>query len=192
VTAVDSRASLGSFVGSKTTQKVLPISDNILGTMAGGAADCSYWIRKLKAEIKRYEVADGSRKITVAQVSRLLADYLYGNRGADLSVGTMIMGFDKYGPSVYYVDNKGTRVAGDLFSVGSGSTFALGVLDTERCEGMKEKEAIALGIKAIRHATFRDAYSGGLIAVYVITRKGWRKVFSEDLAMINVNESFTC
>jgi 20S proteasome subunit beta 5 len=48
---------------------------------------------------------------------------------------------------------------------------------------MKEDEAINLGIKAIRHATFRDAFSGGYIAVYVITKEGWRKVFSEDLAL---------
>ena len=47
---------------------------------------------------------------------------------------------------------------------------------------MTEGEAMALGIKAIRHATFRDAYSGGYIGVYLITSSGWRKVFSEDLA----------
>merc|ERR1712176_551185 len=47
VAAVDSRATLGSFVGSKTTQKVLPINKNVIGTMAGGAADCMFWIRKL-------------------------------------------------------------------------------------------------------------------------------------------------
>lgn len=48
---------------------------------------------------------------------------------------------------------------------------------------MKENDAVALGIKAIRHATFRDAFSGGFIAVYVITKSGWKKVFSEDLAL---------
>ena len=36
VTAVDSRATLGNFVGSRTVQKVLPISKYIIGTMAGG------------------------------------------------------------------------------------------------------------------------------------------------------------
>lgn len=182
VAAVDSRASIGNFVGSKTTQKVLPINDHMLGTMAGGAADCSFWIRKLQAESRHYELAEG-KPITVARVSRLLADYLYANRQLDLSVGTMIMGYDENGPSIYYVDNKGTRIKGDLFSVGSGSTFALGVLDTERRIDMKEDEAISLGIKAIRHATFRDAFSGGYIAVYIITEEGWRKVFSEDLAL---------
>lgn len=33
------------------------------------------------------------------------------------------------GPALFYVDNEGTRLKGDLFSVGSGSTFAYGVLD---------------------------------------------------------------
>ena len=70
-----------------------------------------------------------------------------------------------------------------MFAVGSGSTYALGILDSE--EGrfeMSEEEAVALGIKAIRHATLRDAMSGGYIGVYLITKHGWRKVFSDDIA----------
>jgi 20S proteasome subunit beta 5 len=33
------------------------------------------------------------------------------------------------GPAIFYVDSDGSRLKGDLFSVGSGSTFAYGVLD---------------------------------------------------------------
>lgn len=182
VAAVDSRASLGNFVGSKTVQKVLPIHKCMLGTMAGGAADCSFLIRKLKAEAELFELTHGYR-MSVARASRLLSDALYANRGSDLSVGTMIMGFDPDGsPRIYYVDDSGARIEGDMFSVGSGSTFALGILDRERRFDMTQEEAIALGIKAIRHATFRDAYSGGFINVFVITSDGWKKVFSEDIA----------
>jgi 20S proteasome subunit beta 5 len=47
---------------------------------------------------------------------------------------------------------------------------------------MTEDEAVALAIKAVRHATFRDAYSGGFINIFVITKDGWRKVFTGDLA----------
>jgi hypothetical protein len=36
--AVDSKASVGSYVGSRTVRKVLPISSHVVGTMAGGAA----------------------------------------------------------------------------------------------------------------------------------------------------------
>jgi 20S proteasome subunit beta 5 len=44
-------------------------------------------------------------------------------------MGTMVTGWDKKGPQLYYVDNDATRIRGDLFSVGSGSTYAYGVLD---------------------------------------------------------------
>ena len=208
IVAVDSRASLGSFVGSKTVQKVLPINSHMLGTMAGGAADCSFWIRKLKSQAMLHELKEGHR-MSVARASRILSNYLYQLRGLNLSVGTMILGFDDprdkddgYStvgdsslPRIYYVDNTGVRIEGDMFSVGSGSTFALSILDTERRHDMSEDEAIALGVKAIRHATFRDAYSGGYINVYVITRMdGWRKVFTEDLArtaQIMMNKTLT-
>merc|ERR1712070_803509 len=116
--------------------------------------------------------------------------------GYDLSVGTMIMGFDDTGdddddtggvespPRIYYVDNTGLRIQGDMFSVGSGSTFALGILDSEPDRyNLSVDDAISLGIRAIRHATFRDAYSGGYINVYLITPKdGWKKVYTEDIA----------
>ena len=131
-----------------------------------------------------HELAEGCR-MSVARASRLLSNALYENRGLSLSVGTMVMGYDDMKgsiPRIYYVDNSGTRIEGDLFAVGSGSTFALGILDTERRHDMSVNEAVALGIKAIRHATYRDAYSGGFINVYLITPDGWQRVFSEDLA----------
>lgn len=130
-----------------------------------------------------HQLLQDGRDMSVARASRILSNYLYQNRGLDLSVGTMIMGYHpRDGFDIYYCDNTGVRVKGDMFSVGSGSTFALGILDTERRYDMSEKEAVALGIKAIRHATLRDSMSGGYIGVYLITKEGWRKVFSEDLA----------
>ena len=121
----------------------------------------------------------------IASVSRMLAHALYSNRGLGLSVGTMIVGFDDAtgsSPRIFYIDNSGSQIEGDLFAVGSGATYALGILDNERRDDMSREEAVALGIKAIRHATFRDAGSGGLINVYLVTRDGWRHIFSEDVA----------
>lgn len=186
VAAVDSRASIGNFVGSKTVQKVLPVSKHILGTMAGGAADCSFWIRMLRSEAKLHELLHDGRGISVARASRLISNALYQNRALNLSVGSMIMGYHpRDGFQIFYVDNTGVRIQGDMFAVGSGSTFALGILDTEeRRFEMTEEEAVSLGIRAIRHSTLRDAGSGGWIGVYLITKDGWRKVFSEDLASI--------
>jgi 20S proteasome subunit beta 5 len=167
--------------------------------MAGGAADCSFWIRKLQAEALFHEQTEGGRRMSVARASRLLANALYSNRGLGLSVGTMICGYDDTGnssrnaalPKIYYVDNTGMRIESDLFAVGSGSTYALGILDSERARRfeMTADEAVALGIRAIRHATYRDAYSGGFINVYLITPEhGWRQVYSEDLASLQQRE----
>ena len=94
ICAVDSRASMGNYVGSKTTQKVLPISNTILGTMAGGAADCTYFLRWLRGMAQMHELENSNNAMSVVRASRLLASALYRNRGTDLSVGTMIMGID--------------------------------------------------------------------------------------------------
>lgn len=50
-----------------------------------------------------------------------------------------------------------------MFSVGSGSTYAYGVLDTGYRYDLSVEEARELGKRAIYHATHRDAYSGGSV-----------------------------
>ena len=65
------------------------------------------------------------------------------------------------GPVLYMIDSDGTRVRGKLFSVGSGSLYALGVLDTFYKPKMTDEEALDLGRQAIMYATYRDIGSGG-------------------------------
>lgn len=59
--AVDSRASMGSYIGSGTVKKVIEISKYLLGTMAGGAADCSYWERNLAFQCRLHALREGKR-----------------------------------------------------------------------------------------------------------------------------------
>lgn len=57
----------------------------------------------------------------VATAARVLADTLMGQRGRGLSVGTMVMGYDRDradAAQLYYVDSEGARVKGRYFSVG--------------------------------------------------------------------------
>jgi len=179
--AVDSRASMGSYIGSGSVKKVIEISPFLLGTMAGGAADCSFWERNLAFQVRLHELREGKR-ISVAAASKLLGNTVYSYRGYGLSMGTMIAGWDETkGPSLYYIDNDGTRLKGDLFSVGSGATYAYGVLDQSYRKDLTIEEAVEAGKRAIFHATHRDAYSGGVINVYIITKDGWKKHFSGDM-----------
>merc|ERR1719169_291123 len=126
--AVDSRASMGSYIGSQTVKKVIEINDFLLGTMAGGAADCSFWERHLTRLCRLHELRQKER-ISVAAASKILANIFYSYRGQGLSCGTMVAGWDKTGPHLYMVDDQGDRWLGDVFSVGSGSTYAYGVLN---------------------------------------------------------------
>lgn len=179
--AVDSRASMGSYIGSGSVKKVIPISKYLLGTMAGGAADCSFWERNLAVQCRVHELREGKR-ISVAAASKLLSNTLYGYRNHGLSMGTMVAGWDEaLGPALYYIDNDGTRLKGDLFSVGSGATYAYGVLDNEYRKDLTIPEAVELGRRAIFHATHRDAYSGGTINVFCITNDGWTQHFAGDM-----------
>ena len=68
---------------------MIEINPFLLGTMAGGAADCMYWERYLGMRCRMHELTEKSR-ISVAAASKLLANILYGYKGMGLSVGTMI------------------------------------------------------------------------------------------------------
>jgi len=179
VIAVDSRSTMGSYIASQTVKKVIEINPYLLGTMAGGAADCSFWERELGRQCRLYELRNKER-ISVAAASKLLGNIVYSYKGYGLSMGTMIAGWDKTGPNLYYVDSDGTRLKGQRFSVGSGSTYAYGILDAGYKWDLTPENAIELGRRAIYHATHRDAYSGGIVNVYHIQPEGWKKISADD------------
>lgn len=180
IVAVDSRATAGSYIASQTVKKVIEINPYLLGTMAGGAADCSYWERNLAKECRLYELRNGER-ISVAAASKTLGNVVYSYKGMGLSMGTMICGWDKKGPGLWYVDSDGTRTSNDMYSVGSGSTFAYGVMDSDYHWDLTVEEACDLGRRSIYHATHRDAYSGGTVNLYHMKETGWVKISADNV-----------
>ncbi|XP_031780778.1 proteasome subunit beta type-5 [Nasonia vitripennis] len=179
VLSVDSRATGGQFIGSQVMKKIVEINDYLLGTLAGGAADCVYWDRVLAKQCRMYELRNRSR-ISIAAASKLMSNMVYNYKGMGLSIGMMIAGWDKRGPGLYYVDSEGTRTPGKVFSVGSGSVFAYGVLDSGYRWDLTDEEAYELGRRAIYHATHRDAYSGGIVRVYHMKSTGWVHITDQD------------
>jgi len=169
--AVDARATQGPFISSQQVRKVIEINDFLLGTMAGGAADCQFWEKYVAMMCRNYELRNGNAP-SVAMASMMLCSIMKQYKGYGLSMGTMFTGSDKTGASLYYIDNDATRLRGRLFAVGSGGTFAYGVLDTQYRYNMSLEEAVNLGIRAIASATFKDAASGGVVRVYHVTNHG--------------------
>ncbi|KAL6076114.1 Proteasome subunit beta type-5 [Balamuthia mandrillaris] len=180
VVAVDSRSTQGSYIASQSVQKVIRINPYLLGTMAGGAADCSYWERELGRRTRLHELRNKER-MSVTAASKVLANILYYYRGYGLSIGSMICGWDKTGPNIYYVDSDGTRLKGDRFAVGSGGTYAYGVLDSDYKWDLSVEDACELGRRAIYGATHRDSFSGGTINVYHISQEGWKHISADDM-----------
>jgi 20S proteasome subunit beta 5 len=82
------------FTGSQTMKKIVEINDYLLGTLAGGAADCVYWDRVLAKQCRMYELRNRER-ISVAAASKLMANMVYNYKGMGLSMGMMIAGWDK-------------------------------------------------------------------------------------------------
>ncbi|NXN99347.1 PSB5 protein, partial [Rhinopomastus cyanomelas] len=181
VVAVDSRATAGSFIASQSVQKVLELGGALLGTMAGGAADCGYWQRLLARQGRVYRLRN-KEPISVAAASKLLANMVYQYKGMGLSMGTMICGWDKRGPGLYYVDSEGRRLPGRAFAVGSGSSYAYGVLDGGYREDLTVAQGLELASRAIAQAALRDAYSGGRVLLYTVGPDGARRVSCTNLA----------
>ena len=80
------------------------------------------------------------------------------------------------GPALYYIDSDGTRLSGNLFCVGSGQTFAYGVLDASYKYDLTDEEALELGSRSILAGTHRDAFSGGFINLYHVKEDGWERI----------------
>merc|ERR1711964_889448 len=145
IVATDSRATAGNWIASQTVKKVIEINSCLLGTMAGGAADCQYWLAYLGMQCRLHELRH-KRRISVAAASKILANLVYSYKGMGLSMGTMITGVTpQEGPALYYIDSDGTRLSGNLFCVGSGQTFAYGVLDALYKYDLEDDEALELG-----------------------------------------------
>ena len=123
--------------------------------------------------------------VTLAPASKILANMVYSYRGMGLSMGTMVCGWDKKGPGLFYVDSDGTRLNNHMFAVGSGATYAYGVMDEGYHWELTDAEAHELGRRAIYHATHRDAYSGGQVNLYHMRETGWVKISATNVGPLH-------
>lgn len=176
ILAVDSRATGGQFIGSQSMKKVVEINNYLLGTLAGGAADCVYWDRVLAKECRLYELRNKER-ISVAAASKIIANIAHEYKGMGLSMGMMLAGYDKRGPGLYYVDSDAARITGKLFSVGSGSVYAYGVLDSGYKWDLKDEEAQGnfecanfILLSSSQTHSFQNWVVGPFIMPHIVTR----------------------
>ncbi|XP_034558579.1 proteasome subunit beta type-11a isoform X3 [Notolabrus celidotus] len=187
IAAADTRASAGGLVACPFVNKISPIHSHLVVTSSGSGADCMLWERILTREIRLYQLRHRHR-LSISGTAKLLSFMLHPFKGTNVCVALTLCGWDKEvatssnsGPKVIYVCSDGARLQGDIFSVGSGSPYAYGVLDGELKWSLSEEEAISLAREAVFRATHRDAYSGNNVDLFHVTSQGWSQRKREDL-----------
>ncbi|OIO26943.1 proteasome endopeptidase complex, archaeal, beta subunit [Candidatus Micrarchaeota archaeon CG1_02_55_22] len=179
VLAADKRATMGTFIASKTVEKIQMVADNMALTTAGGVGDAQALARMLRAELELYRYSKG-RPMTVQGASTLLANMLQGHKYYPYFVQLIIGGFDD-APCLFDLDLFGGLLEENYTSTGSGSVVAFGVLDEGYKEKLSEKDAVALATKAVRAAIKRDSATGEGVDVIVITKDNVRRLIDSEL-----------
>jgi len=169
VLATDMRASMGYMVSSKTVQKVEEIHPTGALTIAGSVSAAQSLISSIRAEVRLYESRRGE-DMSMQALSTLLGNFL--RSGAFLIVHPILGGVDDDGPHVYSIDPLGSILEEEYTVSGSGSQYALGVLEQEYDASMNIEEATTAAAKAIQSAVERDLASGNGINLCVVTDDG--------------------
>ncbi|AFK19329.1 archaeal proteasome endopeptidase complex subunit beta [Haloferax mediterranei ATCC 33500] len=169
VLATDMRASLGHMVSSKDVQKVEEIHPRGALTIAGSVSAAQSLISSLRAEVRLYESRRGE-DMSMQALSTLVGNFL--RSGGFYIVQPILGGVDDEGAHIYSIDPAGSILEEEYTVTGSGSQYALGVLEQEFSEDLSIDEAREVATKAIRSAVERDLASGNGINIAVVTEDG--------------------
>jgi proteasome beta subunit len=173
IMAADKRVTAGSMIMDKNITKVMPINERMLLTIAGVVSDIQLLVKYIKAEIKIKDLKTGT-PTSVKAASNLLAGFNYGGLRSQGSIAQFLLaGTDLDGPQLFEVTFDGAVMPIESYKVtGSGTPFALAVVDSQWKPGMTEAEGIALAKRALTGAMERDSASGNGYDVYVVSKSG--------------------
>ena len=187
ILAADRRATAGTMIVDKNAKKIHKISKKMALTTSGSVSDLQLLTKLITAELnlKRYRT---DLESSVDEATHLLSSLVYSNvRTPTMIPGIthfILGGHDFNGFQIYDIFADGSIMKVDkYFSSGSGSVFALGVLDTLYKDDMSAKEAIALAKKAINAALQRDSASGEGLDIIQITAKGIKEILSKEFTL---------
>ena len=180
VMATERRATMGTLIAHKTTQKLFQIDDNLGLTVAGLVGDAQVLARYLSAEVELYKLKR-STSMTVRAASTLMANILSGRRYFPYWVALIIGGIDSNGGHVYSLDAAGGAIEDKYVTTGSGSPYVYGVLEDNYKDGLSASEGTDITIRALTAAMKRDAASGDGIDLDIIKKKEFKKLSEDEI-----------
>uniref|UniRef100_A0AC34R4J8 Proteasome endopeptidase complex n=1 Tax=Panagrolaimus sp. JU765 TaxID=591449 RepID=A0AC34R4J8_9BILA len=180
VVGTDSRTSRGSFVASRVTDKITPITDNLVVCRSGSSADTQNIADIVKYYIEYYSISEGA-PLSVYRSSQIFRQILYRYRDA-MQASVIVAGFDdKLGGQIYAIPLGGFVTRQHFTASGSGSGFVTGYLDKQWRPNMTLEQVKELVRNAVFLATYRDGSSGGVIRLATINKEGThRDLFRPD------------
>lgn len=181
VMATERRATMGTLIAHKTTQKLFQIDENMALTVAGLVGDAQVLARYLSAEVELYKLKRNTN-MTIKAASTLMANILSGRRYFPYWVALIIGGTDADGGHVYSLDAAGGAIEDTYVTTGSGSPYVYGVLEDHYKKGLSTADGIDIGIRALTAAMKRDAASGDGIDMAVIKKKQFKKLSEDEIA----------
>ena len=180
VLASEHRATMGTLIAHKTTQKVFKIDNHLALTTAGLVGDAQLLARWLTAEAELYNLKR-NQEMTVKAAATLMANILSGRRYFPYWVQLLIGGLDADGGHVYSLDAAGGAIPDNYITTGSGSPYVYGILEDYYKENMTPSEGMDLAIRAVHAAMKRDAASGNGIDVILIDKKGYQQMTEDQI-----------
>ncbi|CAJ0933103.1 unnamed protein product, partial [Mesorhabditis belari] len=171
VVGTDSRTSAGSFISSRVTNKITPVTDHLVVCRSGNAADTQTIADVVKYQIEAYTMLE-AEKVSIYRATQIFRQFLYNYRD-QLSASVLVAGWDENeGGQLYALPIGGFVTRQRSTASGSGSTFVTGYLDKNWKPNMTKEECVKVVKEAVGLATFRDGSSGGVIRIGVIDKNG--------------------
>ncbi len=169
VLATDKRASMGYYIASKNVNKIAKIDDHIGMTIAGSVGDAQFLIRHLQNVSRMYRL-DNERPIPVSSLVNYLSNILFYYRYYSPFLIQLIIGGYDDRPRLYNLDMAGGVTEEKYTATGSGTTYAISILENHYRYDMSISEAIELAERAVSTAMQRDMGSGEGINVAFISK----------------------
>jgi len=171
IVGTDSRTSSGQYIVSRATDKITPISDNIVVLRSGSSADTQFIAKEVLRDIEIESLLD-QVPVGVEKAAQLFRQYAYYNR-VEISAGMIVAGWDtEKGGQIYAIPRGGFISREHFITFGSGSGVIMGYLDEKWKPAMSKEDAITLVSSCVRLAIYRDGSSGGVIRIGYISKDG--------------------
>lgn len=180
VIGTERRATMGTLIAHKDTQKLFRIGNHMALTTAGLVGDAQILARYLDAEAKLYEMKH-ERPVPIKAAATLMANILNSRKFYPYYVQLIVGGWDRDGAHVFSLDAAGGSIPDKWTTTGSGSPYVFGVLEDYYRDGIAATEALDLAIRGLNAATRRDSASGNGMDIAVIGPRGYQSVEREEI-----------